>query len=191
MSKHTVSADGGAMPVEGLQTRRAILSSIASAGALVAASGAAVMAAPAASTDAELLALEAEIRRLNEAADYIGETCVKPFEDEFWRIVGDRRRATEKERLDAAAAFVRETGRDAAIDEQCAIEEQADALFARMMAIPAATQTGRAAKVRALLVHVMRSEWRGPATELDWEKEQARALLGQFAGMSADELAAV
>ena len=66
-----------------------------------------------------------------------------------------------------------------------------DALFARLLAIPATTQIGRAAKVRALLVHVMRDEWRGPADEMEWEKEQARALLGEFAGMSEDELAAI
>jgi hypothetical protein len=35
-------------------------------------------------------------------------------------------------------------------------------------------------------------EWRGPADDLDdWQKEQTRALLGEFAGMSEEELAAV
>jgi hypothetical protein len=52
-------------------------------------------------------------------------------------------------------------------------------------------QAGRAAKVRALLVHVMRSEWLGADGDLDWDKRQARALLGEFAGMSAEELADV
>ena len=52
-------------------------------------------------------------------------------------------------------------------------------------------QIGRAAKVRALLVHIMRDEWRGPEDRMDWEKANARALLGEFAGMSEDELAAV
>jgi hypothetical protein len=60
-----------------------------------------------------------------------------------------------------------------------------------MMAIPATTQTGRAAKVRALLLHVMGNEWRGKACDLDWEKEQSRALLAEFAGMSAEEVANV
>ena len=32
-------------------------------------------------------------------------------------------------------------------------------------------------------------EWRGPKSNLDWEIEQARALLGEFAGMSEEELA--
>jgi hypothetical protein len=173
------------------QTRRSFLSSTASAGALLS-TGAIVAMAAAPSADTELFALEAEIRRLNEAADHIGETCVKPFEDEFWRIIGgDRRRSTERERLAAAAAFDRETGRDAAIMEQRAINEQADALFARMMELPATTAVGRAAKVRALLVHVLGDDWRGPAVKLDWHRQKARALLGQFAGMSAEELAAV
>jgi hypothetical protein len=42
-------------------------------------------------------------------------------------------------------------------------------------------------------VHVCRSdpEWRGPAGDLDWDIQQARALLGQFAGMTEEELAAI
>ena len=59
------------------------------------------------------------------------------------------------------------------------------------MAIPAATQAGCAAKVRTLITYVMQSDWCGPAASLDWDKEMARALLGVFAGVSAEELAAV
>ena len=59
------------------------------------------------------------------------------------------------------------------------------------MAIPVATQAGRAGKVRALLVHVCCDDWRGPASDLDWEKEQTPALLAQLAGMTEDELAAI
>jgi hypothetical protein len=53
------------------------------------------------------------------------------------------------------------------------------------------TQAGRAAKVRSLLAHVGGADWRGPAAELDWVEQKARALLGEFAGMSEDELAAI
>jgi hypothetical protein len=77
------------------------------------------------------------------------------------------------------------------VDDQHAVDDQADVAFKRMMAIPCTTQAGRAAKVRAALVHAMRSEWRGPDSELDWDKSVARALLGEFAGMSAEELADV
>ena len=100
-------------------------------------------------------------------------------------------RGDQAEHLDKAFAYSREVGRDAAIKERNDLDDEADRLWARMMAIPAATQAGRAVKVRALLVHVC-PEWRGPADDLDdWGKEQMRTLLGQFAGMSEEELAAV
>ena len=60
-----------------------------------------------------------------------------------------------------------------------------------MTTIRATTQAGRAAKVRALLVHVMGDDWRGPGGPLDWDKEQARALLAEFAGLSVEELEAI
>ena len=53
------------------------------------------------------------------------------------------------------------------------------------------TQPGRAAKVRALIIHVLRTEWRGPGRDLDWEIEMPRKLLGEFAGMTEEELANV
>jgi hypothetical protein len=59
------------------------------------------------------------------------------------------------------------------------------------LAIPATTQAGRAAKVRGLLVHALGSGLRGDASDPDWSHEQGRALLGEFAGMSAEELAAI
>jgi len=67
----------------------------------------------------------------------------------------------------AAFGFSRECGREAAIEEQAEVDARADRLFARMMANPATTQAGRAAKVRALLVHVMGEDWRGPGDPLD------------------------
>jgi hypothetical protein len=96
-----------------------------------------------------------------------------------------------EERWEKAWAYSRESGRDAAIKERNEIDSQADRVWKRIMAIPAATQAGRAAKVRALLMHVCANEWRGPASDLDWDKEQARALLGQFAGVTEEELAAI
>ena len=87
--------------------------------------------------------------------------------------------------------YSRECGRETAVDDQHAVDDQADVAFKRTMAIPCTTQAGRAAKVRALIIHVVRDEWRGPDSELDWDKSVARALLGEFAGMSAEELADV
>jgi hypothetical protein len=51
--------------------------------------------------------------------------------------------------------------------------------------------TGLVERRPALLVHVMRDEWRGRGRDLDWDKDDTRKLLGEFAGMTADELAAV
>ena len=59
------------------------------------------------------------------------------------------------------------------------------------MATPALTQAGRAAKVRVLLADILGDQWRGAADDLDWDIAQARVLLGEFAGMSAEELANV
>jgi hypothetical protein len=58
----------------------------------------------------------------------------------------------------------------------------ADRLFKRMMAVPATTQPGRAAKVRALLVLVMGDEWRGDREALDSSGEMGRALLASSPG---------
>jgi hypothetical protein len=76
----------------------------------------------------------------------------------------------------------------AAFVESEDFEEETELLFERLMAIPATTQTARAAKVRAFLVNVGGASWRGPAEPLDWQEQQARALLAEFAGMSAEEV---
>ena len=65
-----------------------------------------------------------------------------------------------------------------------------------MLQMPAHTQPGRAAKVKALLYHVVlhvkgHPIWRGTSDDLDYEIQMARSLLGQFAGMTEEELAKV
>jgi len=60
-----------------------------------------------------------------------------------------------------------------------------------MKAIRATTRAGKIAKMQTLLRFVHDDEWRGPADDLDWEKGETRALLGEFAGMTEDELAAI
>ena len=139
--------------------------------------------------DAEIIALCAEIQRLNGIAADVREKRVEPFEDKFNDLLDGP--GAWKERAAAAFSHSRETGRDDAIGDLEALFLKADKLFARMMTIPATTQAGRAAKVSTLLVHALGDGWRGPAKELDWEKEHTRALLGEFAGISADELAAI
>jgi len=116
------------------------------------------------------------------------------FQETFDSLIGEMiaaPRGDQPEHMDKAFAYSREVGRDAAIKERNDLDDEADRLWARMMAIPAATQAGRAAKVRALLMHVCADEWRGPCDDLDWAIQEARALLGQFAGMTEEELAAI
>jgi hypothetical protein len=129
------------------------------------------------------ISTETPSRRLNDAAKAIQARRVEPFEDEFLALATTNWKA--------ACAFGDASGRDAAIEEVNALDEQNDVLFRQMMSIPATTQPGRAAKVRALMVHALGDEWRGPSCDLDWEKEEARKLLGEFAGMTEDELAAI
>jgi hypothetical protein len=165
-------------------SRRAALRLFAGAPALACLLPAVAMAASPTGDDAELLAMEAEIMRLRGLAKAICDEKVEPFEDEFIALMlGDG--------SEAAWAFARSYGRDDAINEAEKFSVPADRLCERLMATPARTQAGRAAKVRVLLADILGNGWRGPASELDWEKDQARVLLGEFAGMSAEELANV
>jgi hypothetical protein len=169
-------------------TRRAALCALASASALALPAVAVAAVAPP-DADAELITLAAEIERLVALGEEISAKRVDPFDETFNSLLDEAIAAGGPDITAKAYSYSREVGRDAAIKEQEELEEQADRLWAGMMAIPAATQAGRAAKVRALLVHVMRDGWLGPGRDLDWPQEQARALLGQFAGMSEEELA--
>src|SRR5271170_4291508 len=163
-------------------TRRAALTALASASAL-ALPAVAIAATAAPDADAELFALAAEIKRLCALGGEIYATRVDPFEEKFNNLLDGALLTVKHDRTkwDEAFAYSRQVGREAAIKEVAVLDGQADRLWARMMAIPAATPAGRAAKVRALLAHVC-PEWRGPADGLDdWQKEQIRALLGQLA----------
>ena len=187
MSKPTVSAAGGAMPAEGHKTHRVALGFLARSTARVSALAclpAIAMAASPKGDDAELLAMEVEIMRLRGLAKAICAEKVDPFEDEFHTHM-------RQSGYDAAWAFARSYGRDDAIDEAETFHIPADQLCERLMATPALTQAGRAAKVRVLLVDILGDDWRGPDSELDWHKSMARALFGEFAGMSAEDLANV
>ena len=177
------------------KTRRTALGVLARSTARISALAclpAVAMAASPTGDDAEILALSAEVLRRCDAAEAFQALHIDPFNERFENIF---RRADssipEEARMEAAWAYSRETGREGAIERLREFDEETDRVYSQMMAIPATTQPGRAAKVRALLAHVMGGEWRGPACELDWEKDQTRALLGEFAGMSAEEIANV
>ena len=174
-----------------LKTRRLFLVA-GTAVALSATLKGAAMAAGAG--DAEIITLSAEVIRLSGIANEIQETRIEPFEDAFQahiREIFSDKSVSADERMERSIVFEAQTGRDVALEAIEAVDKQTDAVFFRMMAIPCTAQAGRAAKVRALLVHVMRGDWRGPDSELDWDKSMARVLLGEFAGMSEKELADV
>jgi len=170
-------------------TRRDALGALAGASAL-ALPAVAIAAVSPAGDDSELIALAAEIQRLCAQGEEVYAKGIAPFNETVYGFVHSTSGSPEAA-LDEAFAYSHKVGREAAIKERADIDEQADRLWTRMMAIPASTQAGRAAKVRALLTHVC-SEWRGPASDVDnWQIEQVRALLGEFAGMSEEELAAI
>jgi hypothetical protein len=169
-------------------SRRRFLGALAAAPALAVPA----IAGAAQGDDAELLALEAEINRIRAISDSINETRVLPFDEGWDRAYSEGKgRIGFDERFARARAYSHSTGREAAISEQTQVLELADRLFTRMLAIPATTQAGRAAKVRTLLLHVAES-WRGTKDEIDdYPIECARSLLGEWAGMSEAELAAI
>jgi hypothetical protein len=163
-------------------SRRAVLGAVLAGGA-VAAGALPAIVAKAEGTDSELFALEAEIGRLDATAKEIQAKRIEPFDDAWLALVHTD--------FTAAGAFGRKSGRESAVEEVEALHCQGGRLFARMIALPAHTQAGRAAKVRTLLSYAAGDDWRGPSADLDWEIEAARQLLGEFAGMSEEELANV
>jgi hypothetical protein len=180
MPKDALAANAAPMP-----DRRAALGALA-AGALLAVP----RFAKSASADSEILALSAEIVRRSAEAEAFQEAHINIHEERF-QAIGEDRSIDPKARWEAACAFSRDSGRRAAILELFEFEQVTDKLFDRLMAVPATTQQGRAAKVRALLCHVLMREWRGPASDLEWQNDKTRALLGEFAGLTGDELEAI
>jgi hypothetical protein len=179
MPNTPVRASATALP----KTRRAALSLFAGLPVLAALPAAAMIARTGAEPDAELIAISGEIHRLIAAAADITAKRIAPFQDEFY--------ALRERDIAAAFAYQRENGVEAAIhEEEKLFEEAAVRLWGRLMALPAKTQAGRSAKVRAFLL-LQGDDWRGPDEEMDWDKSMVRSLLGEFAGMSADELEAI
>jgi hypothetical protein len=143
----------------------------------------------ASSDDASLLDMLAEIIRLRDEADAIDEARVQPHEGEMIDIMHSKG-------SEAAWAFGRTYGRDEAVEEANGLLQRADNLFEEMLKTPAQTKTGRAAKVKALLYHVMphvegHPNWRGPSADLDYDIEMCRSLLADLAGMTEEEIANV
>jgi hypothetical protein len=189
MPNRTVWASATASPNH---SRRAAFGLfVAAPAAMLAFAAGAPVAASVIGDDAEIIALSAEIHRLREIADKIAEERVDPFQDEFEALLKlDRGILDFDARAERDWAFSRQCGREGAIGGQQKVDDEADSHFRRMMAIPALTQPGKAAKVSALLVHVQ-TGWRGDAEQLDWPEQPTRALLAELAGMGAEEIAAI
>jgi hypothetical protein len=173
-------------------TRRAALGALAGVPApALPAVAIAAAAPPDADADAELIALAAEIDQLCGLGEEIYAKRVDPFDETFNSLMDEAIAARDLDPMAKAFSFSRRVGREAAIKERAEVDEQAGRLFERMVALSAKTQAGRAAQVRTLLTFVHNEEWRGPSRDMDWEKERTRALLGNLAGMSEEELAAI
>jgi hypothetical protein len=187
MSKHTASAAGAVVPAEGHTTRRAALRFLARSTAQASALAVLPVVALAAphGEDAEILALSAEVIRRSGVADDLNER-IEPIDAQRWVQEGLREDLTVDELWATAWSYA--TGREHAIKTLQNFDEETDRIYHRMMAIPATTKPARAAKVRALLIHVMGNEWRGPDSELEWDVSQARTLFAEFAGISAEDL---
>ena len=162
-------------------TRRAALTAALAGAAVATVPAAGAIAAEGA--DSEIRALGAAIGRLDTTTREIMATRVEPFDDEWHDLVLSD--------YAAASVFSDESGRESAVAECEHLINRGGQLFARMIALPAQTQAGRAAKVRTFLAFVANDDWRGPSRNLDWEIDAARKLLGEFAGMSEEELANV
>jgi hypothetical protein len=187
MPNITVRANARSLPTDRRTILRSVLAGAAASTAL--AFPAAAIAAASTGGDAEIIALSDEILRINALVEEITAKRIEPFDERFDEILYGGSECVTKESYEAAFAFSREVGREAAVGEVHALGEHNDVLFARMTSIPATTQPARAAKVRALIVHALGDSWRGAGDDLDYE--EARKLLGEFAGMTEDDLAAI
>jgi hypothetical protein len=195
MPKPQFPATGGAMPAaDHPNTRRRFFLLVGHAGAAAAATAtlasrlsASAAIAVSAGDDSELLRLLAAIAALRDQSDEIERTRVLPNDEEWYEIM-------HRDGWEAACKFGIKSGRDGGIKESNDLLEKADRLFERMLALPAQTQGGRAAKVKALLIHAVSNNeptWRGPSDNLDFDIAATRSLLAQFAGMTEEEIASV
>ena len=189
MSKLTASAAGGATPAEGHRDPPRPSPHVRGGAALAILPVAALAAAPTVAGDEEILALSSEVLGMRA-------TRISSCRRGYGRSTGDSSISSmtiRAPRRSASQRPSRTAWRPGATPQlaNSLTRRETDRLFDRMMSLPATTQAGRAAKVRALLAHVMPDSWRGAAKELDQDNEMARALLGEFAGMSEAELAVI
>jgi hypothetical protein len=195
-------ADHGApaaIPVAG--PRQSITPSRRGLLALLAASpmvGAAALPALASNEDAEILALEAQILATDAKHAAIMK-LIQPHDEarEALRCKLDGFRggfSPEYKRARARVnAFDVEHGLDVLHKRTEELTREICDFQDSIFALAAATEAGRRAKVRVALklAHCRRDLWRGSADDLDYSTHVIRGLLGEFAGMTEEELANV
>jgi len=195
MPSITASAAGGAMPAEGLaQSRRSLLVGLAAA-PLIGAAAPALEDRP--DADREIVAINAKIAALDEKYEAV-MAATRPFENAReelrckldgipWPSSGYRRARG------AVDAFDRRHGLDVLNLQSERLTSEICDLRDEMFALVATSPEARRAKVRMALrmAHCRLDRWRGPAEEIDHSHEMIRRLLGEYAGFTEAELAAI
>ena len=195
MPRTPIPAAGGAMPASGLaQSRRSLLVGLAAA-PLIGAAAPALADLP--DADRQLLAINAKIAALDEKYEAV-MAATRPFEDAReelrckldgfpWPSSGYRRARA------AVDAFDRQHGLDVLYKQSEELTSKICDLRDEMFALVATSPEARRAKVRMALrmAHCRLDRWRGPAEEIDHSHEMIRRLLGEYAGFTEAELAAI
>ena len=195
MPKATASAAGGAMLAEGLmQSRRSLLVGLAAA-PLIGAAAPALADLP--DADRQILAIDAKIAALDEKYEVV-MAATRPFEDAReelrckldgipWPSSGYRRARA------AVDAFDRQHGLDVLYKQSEELTSEICDLRDEMFVLVATSPETRRAKVRMALrmAHCRLDRWRGPAEEIDPSHGIMRRLLGEYAGFTEAELAAI
>lgn len=164
------------------------------AGAAIASQSTALPALAQENPDAEIIRLSDRILELRDQADVIDEESIWPFEPRCVEIAEAGRyttgRAEHQAIWDEICKHRRDTGMEAAAEEQGVLFDEADVLIKKLWSIPAKTEEGRQAKVWALFRHVMPADWFESDRDAEWEIQMARKLLLEFAGMDVSDLIA-
>jgi len=183
------------MPAEGLaQSRRSLLVGLATA-PLIGAAAPALEDRP--DADREIVAINAKIAALDEKYEAV-MAATRPFENAReelrckldgipWPSSGYRRARG------AVDAFDRRHGLDVLYKQSERLTSEICDLRDEMFALVATSPETRRAKVRMALrmAHCRLDRWRGPAEEIDHSHEMIRRLLGEYAGFTEAELAAI
>ena len=193
MPNTAVPAAGGAMPAV-LTSRRALLGALAAA-PLIGAAAPALADLP--DADREILAIDAKIAALDEKYEAV-MAATRPFEDAReelrCKLDGFPFPSSRYRRARAAVdAFDRQHGLDVLYKQSEELTSKICDLRDEMFVLVATSPETRRAKVRMALqmAHCRLDRWRGPAEEIDPSHGIMRRLLGEYAGLTEAELAAI